>query len=356
MTAVHVVVPAGIDDAARPTGGNVYDRRVCAGLRARGWDVEEVPAAGPWPRPDTGAIRQLTGALTALPEGALVLVDGLIASAAGSILLPEAGRLRLVVLVHMPLGGLDVPEDDEARVLAGAAAVLTTSAWTRQRLLDRYGLAPARVVVARPGADLLDEAPGTADGGRFLSVGAVVPHKGHDVLLEALDRVAALPWTCTVVGALDREPAFVEDLFRRAADAGIADRVRFPGPLTDEALREQYRSADLLVLPSRLEAYGMVVTEALGAGLPVVAAAVGGVPEALGHGPSGLPGRLVPPDDPAALAAVLQAWLCDGDLRARMRRAARDRRRGLEGWDRTAETVAVVLAGLSAADAVGPVA
>jgi glycosyltransferase involved in cell wall biosynthesis len=350
---VSFVVPDGIDDPARPSGGNAYDRRICAGLRAQGWDVREVGAAGPWPRPDAAALEHLAGALDAVPDGSLVLVDGLVASAAGSVLVPEAARLRLVVLVHLPLGGMDVPEEDEARVFGCAAVVVTTSAWTRQRLLDRYGLASDRVAVARPGADLLEEEPGSCDGGRFLCVGAVAAHKGHDVLVEGLARIADRAWTCTVAGALDREPAFVEALSRRAADAGIADRIRWTGPLAGGALGRQYRSADLLVLPSRVEAYGMVVTEALGAGVPVVATAVGGVPEALGGGAAGPPGRLVPPDDPGALAAALAAWLDDADLRAHLRRAARDRRRSLEGWDRTAATVAAVLAGIRDAGAVG---
>jgi glycosyltransferase involved in cell wall biosynthesis len=335
---VRFVVPRGIDDPARPSGGNAYDRRIRDGLRARGWVVHDVVAT-----------ERLGSDLGLLPDGALVLVDGLVASAAARVLVPAADRLRIVVLVHMPLGGVEVPEDDEARVLASAAAVVTTSAWTRDLLLDRYGLPPERVAVARPGADLLEEAPGTPDGGRFLCVGAVAEHKGQDVLIEALARIADLPWTCTVVGSLDREPSFAERLRRRAAACGLADRIGFPGALAGEALAGRYRDSDLLVLPSRLEAYGMVVTEALGAGLPVVAATVGGVAEALGRTSSGrVPGRLVPPDDPAALADVLGGWLRDAGLRARLRESARERRRTLEGWDETVASVAAALVGVRA--------
>ena len=166
--------------------------------------------------------------------------------------------------------------------------------------------------------------------------------------MEALARIPDLPWTCTFVGSLDREPSFVDRLRRRAADACLADRIRFAGPLAGDALTGMYRASDLLVLPSRLEAYGMVVTEALAAGLPVVGTTVGGVPEALGRTASGLPGRLVPPDDPAALAEVLGAWLRDAGLRARLRTAARERRRTLDDWDRTVESVADVLGGVLA--------
>jgi glycosyltransferase involved in cell wall biosynthesis len=104
----------------------------------------------------------------------------------------------------------------------------------------------------------------------------------------------------------------------------------------------------LLVLPSRAEAYGMVVTEALARGLPVVAAEVGGLPEALGHGADGIrPGLLVPPEDPAALGAALRAWLVDAGLRKRLRRAARERRESLSRWSTPTSVVADVLAGAS---------
>jgi glycosyltransferase involved in cell wall biosynthesis len=348
MTAVHVVVPDGLDDPARPSGGNTYDRRLCGGLSALGWDVREVVAPGPWPRPDVASLSRLGEAIGAVPDGGLVLVDGLIASAADVVLVPEAARLRLVVLVHMPLGDVAVDADAESRVLEHARAVVTTSAWTRGLLVDRYPLAPDRVHVARPGVDRDDEAPGTPDGSRLLCVGAVVPHKGQDVLLDALFGIVPSRWTCTIVGSLDRHRPFVGRLLRRTADFGMADRIRFIGPRRGEDLRRQYRAADLLVLPSRLESYGMAITEALAVGLPVVASAVGGVPEALGRTADGPPGLLVRPDDPDALGEAIDAWLRDGDLRARLRRAARERRRTLSGWDATAERVAAVL------HAVGP--
>ena len=343
MTTVHVVVPDGIDDPARPSGGNGYDRRLCGELTASGWDVREVVVPGSWPRPDTAALSRLACAVDAVPDGGLVLLDGLIASAGVDVLVPESARLRQVILVHMPFGGVAVAADAECAVLTNASAVVTTSAWTRRRLLDRCGLPPERVHVARPGADRGEEAHGTPGGGRLLCVGAVLPHKGHDLLLEALGGIPSSPWHCTVVGPLDRDPSFVERLRRSAADSGLADRIRFTGPRVGEELRRQYRAADVLVLPSRLEAYGMVVTEALAVGLPVIAAAVGGVPEALGRTPDGPPGLLVQPDDADALRDALGNWLGDAGLRARLRRAAHGRRSSLQGWDATARCVAVVL-------------
>jgi glycosyltransferase involved in cell wall biosynthesis len=169
--------------------------------------------------------------------------------------------------------------------------------------------------------------------------------KGHDILFDALKSILALSWHCTCVGGLDRDPAFVESLRRRSLDGGLGERVSFPGPRTGADLDRSYGSADLLVVASRAEAYGLVVSEALARGLPVIAAEVGGVVEALGEGAAGTqPGLLVAPEDPVALGDALSAWLGDAELRTRLRRAARERRESLPRWSTTASEVARVLA------------
>ncbi len=348
MSAVHMVVPEGIDDPATPSGGNTFDRRVCSGLSAAGWMVHVHEVSGSWPRPDAASRAALADLVAGIPDGAVVLLDGLVASTAPDVLVPQAGRLRLVALVHMPLGQ---GADDDARaregaVLSAARSVVTTSAWARRVLMELYSLPGDRVHVAEPGADAAGLAPGTATAGALLSVAAVIPGKGHDLLLDALTMLAGHRWRCLCVGSVEREPAFAEDLRRRVLDGGLDGRVRFSGPQTGAELSQSYGASDLLVLPSRGETYGMVVTEALARGLPVVAAEVGGVPEALGRGADGTrPGLLVPPDDPAALRDALRAWLEDADLRRRLRRAARERRASLSRWSTTTTLVADVLVG-----------
>jgi glycosyltransferase involved in cell wall biosynthesis len=330
VTEVHVIVPEGIDDPARPSGGNTYDRRVCDGLAALGWTVHEhaVPVAA-----RDGALARAVGRI---PDGAVVLLDGLIASPAPEALVPHAHRLRPVVLLHMPIG-----DSRECDVLAAATAVVVTSQWTRRRLGELYGLPTERIHVAEPGVDPASIASGTDSGEALLCVAAVTPHKGHDALLDALATVADLSWRCTCVGSLDRDPVFADRVRGRARENGFGGgRVKFTGPRTGSELERTYAAADLLVLPSHAETYGMVVTEALARGVPVVATDVGGVSEALGGG-----GLLVPPGDPAALGAALRAWLEDAELRGRLRRAARERRATLRGWDATTAVVAGVLAG-----------
>jgi glycosyltransferase involved in cell wall biosynthesis len=336
-----MVVPEGFDDPTRPSGGNTFDRVVSRGLADAGWTAHVHAVPGPWPHPDAPAFAALTRVVRGIPNAAVVLVDGLVGSAAPEVLAPEAGRVRLVALVHMPLG-----DERERALLSAAASVVTTSAWARRVLLEEYSLPGDRVQVAEPGVDTADLAPGTATGGALLSVAAVIRGKGHDVLVDALATLGRLRWQWLCVGSLEREPAFAEGLRDRVRDGGIEDRVSFSGPQSGDDLARSYGAADVLVLPSRSEAYGMVVTEALARGLPVVAAEVGGVPEALGHAADGTrPGLLVRPDDPVALRDALCAWLQDGDLRRRLRRAAGERRASLTRWSTTTAAVADILAG-----------
>jgi glycosyltransferase involved in cell wall biosynthesis len=318
---VYFVVPDMVDDPQQPSGGNGYDRRVADELRALGWDVIIAPASG-----------SLDLVLGTIPPGEVVLIDGLLACDAPEAVIPATSRLRVVVLVHMPV--------DECAVLPAASAVITTSAWTRDRLITQHHLSPQEIDVAEPGTDPADPVRGTPDGARLLCVGAVVTNKGQDVLLDALADVTEISWRCTCVGPLDREPAFVAALRRHRA----ASRVEFAGVRTGGELTRSYASADVLVLPSRTEAYGMVVTEALARSLPVIASEVGGVPEALGRSSDGrVPGVLVRPDSPADLAHALRQWLEDQELRTELRAAALDRRSTLPTWKHTGQRVADVL-------------
>jgi glycosyltransferase involved in cell wall biosynthesis len=355
VTHLHAVLPGDVDDPAAPSGGNNYDRRLCDTLSARGWSVRRVAVRGDWPQPGSAALDDLAAALSAVRDKGLVLLDGLVACAAPDVVAAHAARLRLTVLVHLPLAdetGLS-PADAaaldarERRALRHAAAVVATGDDAARRLVARHGLPADRVHVAAPGVDPAPLATGTDGASHLLCVASVTPRKAHDVLVAALAQVADLPWTCDFVGGLDRAPEHVEKVRRLAAGAGVEGRLRMPGPLAGDDLAGAYAAADLAVLASHAETYGMVVTEALARGVPVLATDVGGVGQALGRAPHGeLPGILVPPADPAALAAALRRWLTDPALRDRLRTAARARRATLRGWTDTADAVARVLEGL----------
>ncbi len=335
---VHVVLPGGVDDLSVPSGGNAYDRRLCRELAALGLDLRETAVAGDWPRPGARAREELARTLAEVPDGGVVLLDGLVACGVPDVVGPHAGRLRLVVLVHLPLADetglaaevaaeLDVAE---RQVLRAAAAVVGTSPWASRRLVEHHGLAVERVHTVTPGVDPASLAPGTDGASRLLCVASVTPRKGHDVLLDALGTLADVPWTLDCVG-----PTRADD-HRAALDRrGLGDRVRFTGPLAGEPLERAYAAADLFVLASRAETYGMVVAEALARGIPVVASSV---PDALGGG-----GVLVPPGDVVALATALRRWFGDEQVRRNLREAALKRRDELTGWDEAAGSMARVL-------------
>ena len=349
---VHVVVPQGLDDPLRPSGGNTYDRRLRRALESDGWSVCVGEVAGAWPFAGETGREALTEALCAPPAGSTVLVDGLVASAFPDVVVPACSRLRLVVLLHMPLGIDDERPGTvraEREVLSAASAVVTTSGWSRDWVLAAYGLDPGLVHVAHPGVDVSPPATGTKHGGALLCLAAVTPGKGQDLLLAALEDVADLPWRCECVGALSVAPDFVVELLNHARRSGLDERFELVGSLSGDDLDAAYAEADVVVVSSRAETYGMVVTEALSRGLPVIAAEVGGVPEALGFASAGeRPGLLVPPDDVPALTAALRLWLTDAGARGALRTAALRRRAGLQDWSRTASCIGRVLMGVAA--------
>ena len=359
MTTMTFILPGDVDDPTVPSGGNRYDREVGRGLRATGWTVRPIPIAGSWPWPGEEARRELARALAAQPDRAVVLLDGLVAGGVPDVVAPESDRLRLVALVHLPLTretGL-APERAaeldalERRTLRAPVAVIATSEWTRDQLITHYGLSPDRVTVAAPGVDRAPLAPGTDGVSRLLCVAAVTPRKGQDVLVEALAASIDRRFTCDLVGSVDRAPAYVERLHRTIATHGLTERVRVLGPRHGDDLASAYAAADLTILPSHSEPYGMVVTESLAHGIPVLASDVDGIPEALGRAPDGtVPGLLVPAGDPSALAAALGRWFDEPDLRHGLRAAARARRSTLDGWDVTSRRVADALGRLD----VGP--
>ena len=332
---VRFLVPEGIDDPMRASGGNIYDARVRERLAEFDWHVEQAEV-----RPDAAA-----EALAEVPDGGLVLIDGLVAGRSADAVVAEVGRLRVVVLAHMVSEAF--PDADpsvvagERRALGAVGLVVTTSGWTRSELVSRGIVDAHRVRIAMPGTDAAPAAVGTRRGGALLCVGVVAPHKGQDVLVEALAGVGARPgWTCTIVGSIDRESVFARGVASRAEAAGLGDRVRITGVLTGEALEAAYRGADLLIAPSRVESYGIAVAEALRRGIPVLASEVGGIPEAVAPSAGVV---LVPPGDAVALGAALERWLTDRAFRAGLTRAARDGAAGLQDWRDTASDVALAL-------------
>jgi glycosyltransferase involved in cell wall biosynthesis len=339
-------------DIETRTGGYIYDRRLIHELRRVGWSVEHLVWGAGFPFPDPADLAAAGKSLAALPDGSLVLIDGLAYGAMPELAEAENRRLRLVGLVHHPLAyesGLAAARQalllaSERRALQAARAVICTSATTARTLIDNYAIAAHRIFTARPGTDpvTLGQSAGHAvdDVVHLLSVATLTHRKGHDLLVDALALVADLPWTCTIAGSLEREPATVAMVREKISGHGLGDRIILAGEIAD--LSDRYRRADIFVLASRYEGYGMSFAEALQHGLPVIGTTAGAVPEVVP--PSA--GILVPPDDVAALASALRRMIGEPAARRGFAAGAREAAAALPRWEETARRVATVLRGI----------
>ncbi len=339
---LYFVIPGDIETK---TGGYIYDRRLIGELRNMGWQVEHVawPSAFPFPSPQDKA--QAAASLSVMPDGSVVLIDGLAYGALPEQMAAQAQRLRLVALCHHPLA-LESGLSDEAAerlkrseklALESARLVIATSATTADCLWLDYGVPPNRIAVAKPGIDRPDgpRQPGAIP--RLLSVGTVTPRKNHEALIRALAQIADLDWQCAIAGSLMRTPETAETVRRLIETLGFQDRIALLGEVADAA--PLYRRADIFVLPSLHEGYGMVLGEALANGLPIVATRVGAVAEVVRANA----GILVPPGDCASLSAALRLLIADKDKRARLASGAIAAGQSLQGWDETARCVSAAL-------------
>ncbi|MDJ0950063.1 MAG: glycosyltransferase family 4 protein [Alphaproteobacteria bacterium] len=346
---IHFAVPGSLD---RRTGGTIYDRRMIEALRAAGREVVAHELPGPFPQSDSTGQAAAAQILRAADATAVVVIDGLALPAFEPGLGAMAGsRPRCVVLCHHPLAletGLDPAMQADLRRREGALfsqadRVIAPSDHTAHAV-GGYGVAARRITVVRPGADIPPGGVAAArsepkDPAWLLCVGNLIPRKGHRVLIDALARLPDLPWRLCCVGALDHDTETVRDV-RAAVDRhGLGDRIRFMGSIEGTALNAPYREADLFVLPSFYEGYGMVFAEAMLRALPIVAAKGGAVPETV----PATAGLLVPPGDAAAFADTLRRVLCDRALYRRLSEGAAAAARSLPSWSQAAQAFAAAL-------------
>lgn len=336
------------EDYERRTGGWVYDRRLLGELRRRGWMVDEMTAPPGFPHPDDDARAVVGGRLCGLPDGTLVLADQLVTSVLPEIVEAEAERLRLTAIVHHalceepgpPPAALDRLAADERRALVAMQRIIVTSAATADDLHGRFAVPRERITVAPPG---IDAAPNARGGERgepmLLTVGAVVPRKAHDVLIDALAPLVDRTWRLTIVGSVGRAPEQVRQVRARIGEAGLSDRVELVGEIDDAALARIWDRTDLFVSASHCEGFGMAIGEAIACGLPVVATDAG----AVGGWVDRRAVSVVPSGDAPALSAAIARLLDDPELRARMGEAALLARAALPSWDETGRIVDAAL-------------
>ena len=339
MTALHLIVPGPLDQR---TGGYLYDKRIVEGLRDLGREVAVHALAGRFPLVDRAARAAAAAAVEEM--SGIPVIDGLALPAFDDL----AGRLPpWVALVHHPLAletGLTAPEAAaldaiERRLVPLAARVIVTSHQTGADLAS-YPLPPDRIGVVLPGTAPAPLARGSdGPGHTLLCVASLTPRKGHLILLEALASLIDLDWHLTCVGSPEHDPQTAAAIRQAVADRGLAGRVTLTGELDEAGLAPHYDRADLFVLASYHEGYGMALAEALARGLPIVSTTAGAIPGTVP--PSA--GILVEPGDPAALAGALRQVLTAPSLRDLLAAGAAKERDRLPSWQSATRAFAAEL-------------
>lgn len=340
---VTLLVPGSLDTH---TGGYAYDREIVRGLRTRGWKVVVQELDPSFPQPTDQALDHARRVLSEVETGGLVVIDGLALGAMPDLAELERQRLVLVALVHHPLARETGLAPDiaarlalrERRALACVRRVIVTSRATADEI-ERYGVARARVAVVQPGTVPAPVARGSQRSGvHLLSVGTLMPRKGHSTLLQALALVVSSNWRLTCVGSLVRDSR-TADAVRAEIDAlGLSDRVTLTGELEPAALERVYDAADVFVLPTMYEGYGMAIAEAIARGLPVLSTPTGAIPEIVGRG-----GILVEPGDVPGLAGALDAVISGPSLRRQLAGEAVRMRAELPTWEASCDLFAEAL-------------
>jgi glycosyltransferase involved in cell wall biosynthesis len=345
MTSAAFVIPG---DLSLPTGGYAYDRQVLALLAAQAVDCAHVPLPGTYPAPSIADLATTERTLAALPRDTILLFDGL---AFGALPGEVVGRIqqKIIALVHHPLcleAGLAPMRarylrQTETMALAFAEHVVVTSALTARILAADFGVAPAAITVAEPGTDRAPRATGTGHPLQILAVGSIVPRKGYGILADALLRLPVSDdWHVTIVGAvrdISAQSQLDEALQAIAADGQpLASRVTLAGAVDDATLADLYHAADVFVMPSLFEGYGMVLAEAMARGLPIVCTTGGAAAETAPDAAA----LKVPPGDAAALRTALATVIANAPMRHRMADAAWAAGQSLPTWNDTTRIIA----------------
>jgi glycosyltransferase involved in cell wall biosynthesis len=332
-------------DLATPTGGYAYDRRMIVELGGLGWKADLLGLGDGFPWPSEATRMAALTKLLEIPAGRAIVVDGL---ALG--VLPEgaaqlAGRNLVLALVHHPLAleaGLSSEQADalcrsERAALSVVQGVLVTSAATARLVAAEYGVPSERITIAKPGNDPAPLAAGSRDGVvRLLSVGAVVPRKGFDVLIAALATLGDLPWRLTIAGDRTRDLNAAARLDADIAGHALENRVAVLGAVSPQHLAALYLEADVFALASHFEGYGMAYAEAIAHGLPVIGTDGGAIPDTVPPDA----GLLVRSGDIPAFATALRRVIGDSDLRRRLAGGARAVAAQLPTWRQSAEIFA----------------
>lgn len=334
-------------------GGYGYNRAILALLPRFGVEVRHVQLPAGMALNDAQALDEGAAILAKIPQGELLFVDSLGFSGL-SLAQIVAITAPIVAMVHHPFAQeLSLSGDAASGVVAAERAALTrvqhvvvSSPYTAAQLVEDYGVPAGKIAVALPGT-----APATRISGsgkaevQLLAVGSLIPRKGYDFLLDALDGLRGLSWHLTIAGGEALDPGFAAKLKARVIRDGFSSRVTFLGEMNLSELEKCYQAADVFVMPSLFEGYGMALTEAMARGLPIISTTGGALEHTLPDGA----GLKAPPADAAALRDALAQMIDFPNLRLKIAETSWQAGQKLPDWPESAEKIAQVLKNASAA-------
>ncbi len=343
LNTIYFAVPGDLNTL---TGGYGYDREIIAGLRRSGMTVITIRLSDEFPRASAQALKDTEEIFARLPDGASVIVDCLAFGVMDAIAIAESQRLNWLGLCHHPLAletGVALAEairlkESETRALKAASAVIVTSAATGRLLVEEFDIPAEKITLAPPGTrrpqqPILRSAP-VERTPVLLTLATLTRRKGHDTLIAALAQIRHLNWQARFVGGAEFDPEWANWLKNKVVRLDLGERIEFVGSVKDPT--QELTNADVFVLPSRFEGYGMAFAEALAFGLPVIAAHAGAVADLVPPDA----GILVPPDQPDALATALSRLLTDAAFLQQLQQGALRAAQTLPTWESSTEVVA----------------
>jgi glycosyltransferase involved in cell wall biosynthesis len=308
--------------------------------------VRHLQLPGSFPSPTTADLAETTRLLAGAAPGTVVMVDGL---AYGAMPVANISPVTnpIIALVHHPLcleAGLPERRQNDLRALemaalAHARRVVVTSPLTARTLAADFGVPADRITIAEPGTDPAARAMGTGEPLQLLAVGSIVPRKAYDILVRALAAAADKPWRLTIAGPSDRDSTALGALHTAIRETGLSNRIDLIGAVSTTELDKLYAAADLFLMPSLYEGYGMVLAEAMARGLPIVCTTGGAAAETVPPDT----GIKVPAGDERALSEAIRRVLNDPGLRRRMGEASWAAGQKLPRWEDTARIIARVI-------------
>lgn len=342
---VLFIIPGDIN---LPTGGYRYDRNIINALQQSGFDVELISIKGNYPFPSKVEQQTAIEQIQTFPTADISVVDGLLGGTSPHFMEALSKQMPVAALIHHPLcleNGLDETtakslEQSEREGLAYVSGVITTSPTTTQTVAELFKFNSDKIETVLPGVERGKISIGSQNSNvNLLCVGSVIPRKGHKDLILALSKLKHLNWKLDCIGSTQFDQVLFAELQALSDQNALAQKITFHGDVSQAALEEAYTKADIFVLASLFEGYGMAYAEAIVMGIPVIATTAGAIPKTV---PQNC-GILVEPSDISALTKALEDLITNKKLRMDYKNNAIAEEPNFPTWESSAQKFAEIL-------------